>query len=309
MKLTDNASKSIYKKQAIVAVFGLLAEVPNLVLTIIFAFQANTVLCWIDTIVSVSIILHYSIVVYVSAKMTKENGDKYNYGVERLEVFSSFICDLLISLTMLILLGTSIYGLFVPQQPEQGLLGFLIVKIANVAFDVVFLINGIIIVKKRKSRLNETEVNNYLNSLIHDAVIMFACIACYILKDNIASAYISPIVGIISILYFLFTYFKHIRSLVKELSDVSIPVEGQDELLDIVLNNREGIKKIQGINCHTLNSILYVDIVLSFKDEITYEKQKSFMNTVTEKIHEKHPKARVRLVFEDEVSPSLSPKE
>lgn len=301
MKLTNNVDLSVYKKQVKVALIGLIAEIPNLVLTIILAFQANTVLCWIDTVVSVSVVLHYLIVVFVSQKMARENGDKYNYGLERLEVFTSFICDLIISLTMLILLGSSIYGLIYPQRPQDSIFWFMILKSANTAFDIYFLINGIMIVKKRRSRLNETELNNYLNNLIHDALILIATIVCYLLRDKDISGYLSSIVGIICILYFLYSYIKHIRTLVKEMADVSIPISKQDDLLDIVINNSKGIQKIKAVNCHTLNGILYVDVILIFLDETTYAEQCDFLKIITQKIQEIHPKAKVRIVLEDEV--------
>jgi len=301
MKLSyDNDSKKVYKKQARVALTGLIAELPNLVLTIIFACYANTILCWIDTVVSVSVILHYLIVIFVSFKMAKENGDKYNYGLERLEVFTSFICDLLISITMLVLLGSSIYGIIYPQQPQDGLLWFLILKVSNTAFDIYFVINGVHILKKRKSRLNETELNNYINNLIHDALILVASVVCYLLRDKPASGYISSIVGIISILYFLYTYIKHIINLIKELSDVSISIKEQDELYDIILDNSKGIKRIKAVNCHTLNGILNVDVNISFKNEIAYDQQMTFIKNIKQTIQDKHPNAKVRLVIDDD---------
>lgn len=300
MKVISDNSKVIYKKQARVALGGLIAEVPNLVLTIILAFRANNILCWIDTVVSVSVVIHYLIVVAVSMKMAKENGDKYNYGLERLEVFTSFICDLIISLTMLVLLGSAIYGIVAPQKPDDSMLWFIILKSVNTAFDVYFLINGIMIVKKRKSRLNETELNNYLNNLIHDVLILIASVFSYIFRDKDASAYISSIVGIICIVYFLYTYIKHIRTLVKELSDASLSIKEQDYLLDVVLENNKGLKKIKGVNCHTLNGVVYVDIVVSFQYDITYENEQAFLKLAKEKIQDKHPKAMVRLVIEDD---------
>jgi len=299
MKIIDRSTKDVYKKQAKVAFLGLLAELPNLVLTIIVACMSNTVLCWIDGVVSASVVLHYILVMVVSIKMAKEDGDKYNYGLERLEVFTSFICDLLISITMLVLLASSIYGLFYPSQPTSNLFWFLILKGCNIAFDIYFVINGVLILKKRKSRLNETELYNYINNLVHDVLILLACIPCYILKDSPVSGYISSGVAIISILYFLYTYIKHIRNLVKELSDVSINVKEQDELYDIVLDNRDDIKKINFVNCHTLNGLLYVDINITFKEDITFEKQKTYIGLVKTKIQDKHPNAKVRLVIEE----------
>lgn len=299
MKLVDQSTVKVYKAQIRTALLALIAELPNLILSIIISFSANSVLCWIDSVVSFSTVLHLSLVMFVSIKMARETGDKYNYGLERLEVFTSFICDLLISLVMLILLGTSIYGFFVLQYPTNNLLYFVIVKGANIAFDVGFLISGLRIQKKRKSRLNETEVNVYLNNLIHDSLIGITVVICYFLRDHKIAALLSPIVGIISILYFIYTYVKHIKKLVKELSDVSIPIKDQDEIFDIVLHNKEGIKRINSVNCHTLNNKLYVDIVLSFNDEITFDKQTKFLNDVKSQIIKRYKDATVRLVFED----------
>jgi len=299
MKLVDKSLVSIYKAQVRTALLALIAELPNLILSVIIAFSANSILCWIDSVVSFSTCLHLSLVMFVSIKMVKETGDKYNYGLERLEVFTSFICDLLISLVMLILLGTSIYGFFVLQYPTDNLLYFVIVKSVNIAFDVVFCISGFRIAKKRKSRLNETEFNVYLNNLIHDTLIGITVVICYFIRGNKIAALLSPIVGIISILYFVYTYIKHIRKLVKELADVSIPIQDQDVIFDIVLNNKEGIKRISSVNCHTLNGKLYVDIILSFHDQITYEQQSLFLKDIKSQIQEKYKNATVRLVFED----------
>jgi len=299
MKLPNETSKGIYKKQLKTALFSWFCEVPNLIFSIILAFESKTILCWIDSAISLSVVIHFTIVVLITLKMIKETGDKYNYGMERLETLTSFICDMIIMLAMIGLLASSIYGFFVPQFPTVDLYKFFLLKCFNVAFDVYFFINGYLIKKKRPSRLTETEFLTYLSSLIHDSLILVTSLLCAIFRESLFAAYLSPAVGIISILYFGWEYVKHLKGSIEELADISIPIRLQDSIFDVVLENNEHISFITAVNCHRLNGKNFVDLSLKFKENTSYDEEMQFLENVKKQINEILPECSVRLVLEN----------
>jgi len=236
----------------------------------------------------------------MTRKMVKESGDKYNYGTERLEVFTSFICDLVILVAMLGLLAGSIYGIVNPTLPSNSILWFMILKGLNISFDIYFVIKGRKLHKIRQTKLTETELTVYKNNLIHDVLVGVAVALCFIFRTSMFSAYLSPCVGIISIAIFLWQYVKHMHGSFKELSDVSIPLDDQDNIFDIVLANKEHIKLIKSVNCHSLNSQVYVDVNVVFKDGTTYEEQVEFLDKIKTQISIKIQDPVVRLVLDNE---------
>jgi len=300
MRIPNTSLQSFYKKQFKVAIFGFVCELPNLIYSIIAACFSNSILCWIDSVVSLSSTTHFAIMIAMTRKMVKESGDKYNYGTERLEVFTSFICELAILVAMLALLAGSIYGIIKPTLPSDSILWFMLLKMSNIAFDIYFVIKGYKLHKIRATKLTETELNVYKNNLIHDVLVGVTVICCYIFRISIVSGYLSPIVGIVSIAIFLMQYIKHMSGSFKELSDVSIPLDDQDNIYDIVLENKEHIKQINSVNCHSLNSKVYVDVNVVFKDGTTYEDQMNFLNKIKSQIQENIQEPVVRLVVDSE---------
>jgi len=298
MKLFASYDVQTYEKQSKVALEGLLAELPNLIVSLIDAFFANTLLVWSDSFASFGSCVHYLMVFVAARKMKKETGDRYNFGLERLETFVSFICDLLIVTGYLVLMGVSVYGILHPTQPDSTLGLFLILKIVNIAFDTYFYVNQLKIRKKHKSRMNETETTNCLNNLIIDVVTGIVACFCFFLRAYRWAWYISPVVVLMMTSFFLYRCAQQIRGAIADLSDASISVGEQDELFDIVLKYAANIEKIYGVNCRMMNGKLYVEIDLIFKNAITFGTQQELLERIDSEVKQHFPDSTTRFMIE-----------
>jgi len=298
MRIPANNDVKTYKKQSRVAFEGLLAELPNLVVSLINAFFANTLLVWSDTFSSFGTCIHYLCVFVAAGKMKKETGDRYNFGLERLETFVSFICDLLMGMGYLVLMGISVYGILHPSQPDDALGYFLILKIINIGFDTYFYVNQLKIQKKHNSRMNETETANCLNNLILDVLTGIMACFCFFFRAYRWAWYISPAVVIVMTGVFFYRCVQQIRGAIADLSDASIPIGEQDELFDIVLNHASGIEKVYGVNCRMMNGKLYVEIDLTFKNAITFSAQQEVLEKIDSEVKEHFPNSTTRFLIE-----------
>jgi len=295
-KKADSESDT-YKKQEATAWLDFLSEFLNLVSSVISAFFANTLVCWADCATSFESTTHCLLVGIVSGKMKNEKGHSYNYGLDRLEIIVSFVCDALAILSMIIVFISSIVGIFNPEEPEDSLIWFLVLKAINISIDLYFLYNHYMLFKKHRSMLNESElIKSRYNLTVDLAVGAVVCI-CYIFRTQIWVQYLSPIAGIAMVLVFTVNYITHIKTSIMELSDFSLPVEKQDEIYDIVISHRSGIQKIVSIKCHQLNKRVYIDITLILKETTTYGEQKQLLTELKKEINELIPGASVSLVL------------
>lgn len=300
MRFYKNDLADVYKKQRNIALLAFLLEAPNLIVTISIALSASTIICWADCSVSLSNTLHALIVLLIAEKMRKETGDRYNYGMDRLEVFISFICDISVFFGMCAILGTSIYGFFVPQLPASSLWIYLILKVSNSFWDLYFYISERKLLKKHESKMGETEAGTHFKNLMVDMVIGGIACICYIFRTKLWVAYLSPATTSILMIYFMIETIKHIKGSINELSDVSLPIKAQDEIFDIVLEHSKEVKKIEAVNCHLLNHKTYVDLCVIFKDDSTFKNQMGFLNSVKDEVEKIMPNSVVRLVSQIE---------
>jgi len=285
------------KHQLQLSIYDVLSESTNLGLSIYLSIISNSMICWVDNLVSISAVLRSIIVLVIFIKIFRRCDDKYNYGVGRLEALISFICDSLVVLAMIGMFGTAIYSIVNPTLPTDNLFKFLILKIVNLTFDASALTIQYRICKKENNRLRESELQNYFINTVHDLTVGITVTLCYIFRNSAFSSYLSPIVSMIVISFFIYKCFKHIKGSFKELADISIPIDQQDYIFDTLLENKDTLKQIESVNCHILNHIVYVDISVKFKGNVTYDEQINFLDAVKKQVNQKIPDSIVRLVI------------
>lgn len=299
MRLYKSELVETYRKQERIAWLAVLSEVPNLVASVITAYFANTLVCWADSAGSLETTMHCLLVALISRKMKKETADNHNYGMDRLEVFVSFICDAFAVIGMGIVLFSSFFGLVHPQNPSDSLLLFLLLKCINVIVDLYFLLNQRIIYRRRSSKLNESELKQRRNALISDAAVGIVVCVCYFYRSEIWVAYLSPLFSILMGTFFILGYIRHIEDSVMELSDAALPLKEQDQISQIVLKHTDIIRKVDAISSHRLNRKVFIDLELEMPEETTYAAQKAFLDEVNREIDAVLPGAEARLVLRE----------
>jgi len=298
MRLKTNNNEEKYKKQEHMAFVSFLAEVSNFVFEIISAFTAHSILVIADCFASAETTAHALIVLLVSKKMRKETGDKYNFGVERLEVVISFICDLLVVVGYTVLFASAVYQIFHISPPSSVIGLFLILKTSNTAFDVVFLVQQGKIKKKNNSRLNQTEFAKVRNNLINDVATFVLVLLSFLFIDYKWSWYIAPIATVFLSVLFIAQCIMRIRKSFSELTDFSATIKNQDKIFDTVLEYKSNFDKINEVNCRYLNAKLYVEIDVDFPANYTYENQKNLLENIENDIRKDFEDCFVRFVIQ-----------
>jgi len=300
MRIYQKEDYSTYKSQYKMSLLGFTAESSNLFFVVLNAIRCNSVLIWSDVVECTSAALHTFLVTLISSKIKNDISDEYNYGIKRLEIFVSFICDILVVFGMFVVFCVSIYGLFNPQQPEDNLIRYVLLKLINTLFDLLFVFQQYNIYKIDKSPISKTELSYNIYCATMDFLYMLIGLFCYLFRDSIIVAYINPIVTLIFVIYFAYRCIKRIKKASFELADHSISIKDQDELFDIVLSNSDTIKKIKFVNCHMLNNVLRIDINVDFKTSITYKKQCELLKIIDLKVKEKYPNSITNFLIGEE---------
>ncbi len=300
MKIYEDENNKTYKKQSKVAFMIFLSEVPNFFVILANAITSRSLLVWADLVDSVKNGIHDATVWLVTRKIYKDNGDSYNYGAGRLEVFTSFICDVLVFIGFTILFVVSIFGLISPVKPEESIIWYAVLKCINLTFDLWFLITQINIYKKTQSPVAKTEIAHGKFCSFMDVFYLISALICYFFKDAVWTPYLSPSLTIIVTLYFAYGCQKRIRANFFELVDKSVTIKDQDELYDIVLKNCSDIKRINSVNCHVLKEKLHIDLDVTFKKDYTVENAKELLKKIDSQIEEKYPGAITNFIISDE---------
>lgn len=213
---TDNPKES-YQMQMRVSMLSFLAELPNLIASVVAAAAAGTLICWVDCASSLESSAHCLIVLFFSRMILNQTSPDNRNELKRLEIKVSVLCDILVSFGTLSAVGLAVYELFNPQEMTGSLLWFILLKAVNTSFDIYFLAKQIQIGRSHASKLNETEIRVYVYYLLSDLAVGIIVSACYFLKDYPWSVYISPIASIILGIYFLAGVIKHINDSINEL--------------------------------------------------------------------------------------------
>jgi len=265
MHISSNTNVENHKKAAKLAFVSFISNFPNFVLVLLAALTAKSAVVWVDVLVSFGETTHALLVWLVMWKMVRETGDKYNFGMGRLEVFFSFICDLLVAVGMLGVAVGAVINLISPEAAADSVLMFCLLKCFNSTYDALALRRQTKITKEHPSKLNETERITYRNSLINDIAVGALALICYLLRAYPFAVYLSPIFSIALAIYFIFEYIRHMKSSFEEIVDTSLPIIRQDAIYDIVLSNRALIKRISSVNCRRINDKTHIELTLVFE--------------------------------------------
>lgn len=298
MHISTNKNVENYKKASKLAFISFLSNLPNFILVTIAAFTAHSAVVWIDVFVSFGETTHALMVMLVTLKMIRETGDRYNFGMDRLEVFFSFVCDLFVAIGMVGVAIGAVMNFFSPELPTSSVLLFFILKCLNSTYDALALYRQTKITKEYPSKLNETERITYRNSLISDVAVGVLAIICYLLRSYSFATYLNPIISIVLAICFIFGYIKHMKTSFMEIVDKSLPIPRQDEIYDIILSNRQLVKRIVSVNCRKLNDRPHIEISLIFENDVTYEQMCEYLSQIRPRIRDLEPECLVCINIE-----------
>lgn len=267
-----------------------LALLPNAILILFSAIKSNSLIVWVDAIGTLSAELHSAIVYMITRKIRKSAGGFYSFDVSKMELMASFFSDLIMVVGYIILVGSAVYEIISPLATNQWIVFYLIVKAYDTAVDSYFYINQRKIYKSNPSSVNKTELANWRNNLLLDIIIGGVSIVSFFLVRYRWSWYISPVATIILSMYFIYDSAIRLKNSFGELIHTTISIPKQDEIIDILLNQRaDCLEKVEDVRCYYVDSKLYIILKIVYKEDTTYKEQMQALKIWSNAIEEIYP--------------------
>ena len=117
----ENETETNQKLRAL-SIRSMIAELPDFVLVLISAIVSGSLIVWADLLGSFSAMLHSAVVYLITRKIGRIAGDSWRFDVTRLEVMTSFICDLIMIAGYLALVVSAVCELPSPSAVNSRIL-------------------------------------------------------------------------------------------------------------------------------------------------------------------------------------------
>jgi divalent metal cation (Fe/Co/Zn/Cd) transporter len=265
------SNKDGYKKQKNLSFIQFLAETPSFIAVLVSAILSKTILVFVDLLDSFGNILRTAMVTILSKKLSKDLRFEYNYGVGKIEVIASLICDGIVFFGLLSTVGLSVYSIIFPEQPSDLVIGVVGLKVINVSFDTAFFVKQRKILKTHRSAISETNYAAALAALLFDSVTLVSLLVMWLLRNNTIGGYISPVISIFVAIYLMYGCIKRTKRALDELTDKTLPEEEQMKILNILTRYYSSYSQFHSINSHKSGDVTRIDIHLSFEQDTTFE--------------------------------------
>jgi divalent metal cation (Fe/Co/Zn/Cd) transporter len=265
------SNKDGYKKQKNLSFIQFLAETPSFIAVLVSAILSKTILVFVDLLDSFGNILRTAMVTILSKKLSKDLRFEYNYGVGKIEVIASLICDGIVFFGLLSTVGLSVYSIIFPEQPSDLVIGVVGLKVINVSFDTAFFVKQRKILKTHRSAISETNYAAAHAALLFDSVTLVSLLVMWLLRNNTIGGYISPVISIFVAIYLMYGCIKRTKRALDELTDKTLPEEEQMKILNILTRYYSSYSQFHSINSHKSGDVTRIDIHLSFEQDTTFE--------------------------------------
>ena len=287
--------KNGYKSQLKLSTLNLLGELPNFIALLISAITTKAVLVFVDLIDTAGNVFRNILVVLISWKLRKDLKYAYNYGIGKIEALAAMICDTVMILSLVVMMGFAIADIISPRAAEGAMLFVVCVKALNVLGDIYSYVNQLKICKKSDSLVFKASLSVALKNLIFDITSFTAIILIWVFGDHRIIWYLSPVVSLALGGYLLFTTAKRITSTVKILLDKSADEDIQMVILSALTGHYDEYTNVKSVRSRMNGSTAIIDLELEFKPEVTYKEMKKIADEFAEAITKKIDNCEVSL--------------
>ncbi len=293
-----NQEKS-YQKQQNLSLFSFIYEIPNVIVVMLSAIVSNSILTWLDFVDSLGKIVSDGLIVIQSRRMSHDLKYEYNYGVGKLEAITTFFCQSIEIGGLLCVIIISIMEIIHPEKPSDLLIYVVGLKVVNIFADGFFLHQQNKIHLDNPSTVTESELFADIGEMLFDIVTLISIFVIWLLRNHPLTWYVSPILSIIIAIVLLYICSKHIRHVIQELTDHTLPEEKQLLILKAVSRLNHSYHHFGSINSRYNGIYVDVDIYVKFLPETTYEEIEQFRENIQKELDQDIQNCRVSLMISE----------
>lgn len=291
------STRSSYKKQQRLSFLQFLSEIPDFILLLISAIFSRSLLVVVDLFDSFGELLRSFITSLLSKKLSKDLRFEYNYGTGKIEAISALLCEGIIFLGVLLVLGLSVYELIFPAKPSDFLIFVVGLKVIHVSLDVFFLIKQRNIRKAYNGAIVRANYVAAIASLLFDCAALVSLLTVWLFRDNPISGYITPIISIVISLYLLVGCIIRNKIAIDEITDKTLPEDVQLKLLSIITQFYPRCSEFHDLKSKMSGGCMIVDLHLSFTEDTAFKDIALLRRDIHTKLNELFDECEVNIVI------------
>ena len=266
-----NNINDAYKSQQKVSVMTILSELPNCVALTVMTILSGSVIMALDTFESFANVLQGTITYRLAKKMQGDASFKYDYGMGKIDAFGSLVSASILFLGLFAILAVSINSLISPASPSELLFLAIIIKVINVAFDILLIYKQKKVMAKNDSPMVRSALIFLKKDLITDVVVLVTVVVAYIFRAFPLIVYFEPVVCILCVIYVGFLNVKQIRSAVSNLLDKTLDEKTQMQIINCVTKIWADIDEFKGVRTRRSSNTIFIDLLVTFDDDKQYK--------------------------------------
>ncbi|MDR2570382.1 MAG: cation transporter [Oscillospiraceae bacterium] len=285
------------QKQEKVALFQLIAEMPNLVALITLAVMSGSLILTVDALGSVTLMIQAWIVFVISKKLAKNKSYEYDYGMGKFESFGGFIANILLQIGLVAVLFSSIFVLFEPSSPSEILLYAIALKLVNTSVDVWLYIKQKKVSKMMSGKLVEAENHLMVENLAFDLISLTAIVIMYVFREGIFVVYFEPVLCIIYALYMICSIIKPLKQCAYDLLDKTMDEDIQLKIMKAMAAGYKYYDSFESVRTRSSGQKIYIDLLVGFDDNKTYIQIKNAFIELEKLVKKEVPNSIVSFVI------------
>lgn len=296
MKKETNKSKNDgYGSQMRLSLLNLAGELPNFFALLFSALSTKAVLVFVDLIDTGGNVMRNILVVLISKKLRKDLRYQYNYGVGKIEAMASMLCDFVMVLSLLAMLGFAVKDLILPRPAEGFMLFAVAVKVVNVLGDIFMYVKQRKLCRTSDSLVFRSALSVAFKNLVFDLTSLSALILMGIFGNVRVIWYLSPVVSLLLGGYLLFTTVKRLGETFGVMLDKSPDETVQRAILQSLTALYERYDAVADVQSRISGGTVIVDLDLGFAPELTYREMKQIADDFYAQLSSRVPKCQVSL--------------
>lgn len=290
--------QSVYKKQQKLTGVQFLMELPNFAAVTVSAIISHSLLVWLDFIDSLGNVMSECLVVILSRKISRDLRYEYNYGVGKIEAMTALFCESIKLCGLLLVMGFSVSQFFSPDKPSDFLLYVVLLKVVNVIFDALFLKEQTKIKKECDTYITQSEYIASVSAFLFDSAALVSLLCVWLMRNNVVSWYISPVLSILIAVYMFIICVKHVRQAISELSDKTLPETEQMKILKVITKHDDEYSSFGSIKSRYNGTEVIIDISMSFSQSTTYSEIAALQKAMQEELSGEIENCHISIVID-----------
>ena len=264
-----------FKSQQKASLAAFLIDFPDSIFLALVSFFSGSFIVALDAFESFSNALQDGLSFILSKVMLRDSRFKYDYGRGKIDAFGSLIASVVMYIGIVCILVGAVHGFFFPKAPGGIIFFAILIKISHIVFDIYLLRKQLNVAKKGDSALVKSAVILQKKSLIFDVVLFVAVTIMFIFREFSYIVYFEPVVCILCAIYIAFQNTKQMKNAVSDLLDKTLDEETQVKILKCFSTIFPQIKEFSAIRTRRSGHIIYIDLLVSFEDNATYNEIRS----------------------------------